>query len=298
MLKLQFNDNRQAPIWLADPRFTLGQNDKNSLVLPDEGVSAFHAEIRQEHGHYYLSDCGSQTGTFVNGERINSRFQVRANDHLRLGSVELQVVDPNKVTPRQVVPFPRWSLQVLKGEQEGKKFPVTGSLTFGRSVKCDLCFGDLELSRRHCEFFLNGDSLEIKDLGSANGVYVNRERLGSAILKAGDQLQMGAVRLLVIGPKVEVPEEQDEDATVFMPAVVLPTRSKSAPTMGATARVVTATVPGVAQPVNKAAREDLASIRADSASVSDDRSNLPLLGILLAVAIIAASILWLTGSPL
>ena len=67
MLKLQFKDCRQAPVWLADERITLGQDHRNTLVLPDAGVSLFHAEIRREEGHYYLSDCASETGTLVNG---------------------------------------------------------------------------------------------------------------------------------------------------------------------------------------------------------------------------------------
>ena len=78
MLKLQFKDSRQAPLWLADERITIGQDHRNSLVLADFGVSLFHAEIRREEGHYYLSDCASETGTLVNGERIGSRYQIRA----------------------------------------------------------------------------------------------------------------------------------------------------------------------------------------------------------------------------
>lgn len=226
MLKLQFKDHRQAPIWLADERFTIGQHAKNSLSLADSGISPFHAEIRQEQGHYYLSDCGSETGTFVNDERIGGRYQIRADDRLRLGPIEFELINPSK-TPQRPEVTQKWFLQVIKGEHEGKKFPVTGSLTFGRSVKCELCFGDLELSRRHCEFFLVEDSLEVKDLGSANGVYVNREKITTAVLQAGDQLQMGAVLLLVIGPKVAVQQEREEDATVFRPALVLPSRPKT-----------------------------------------------------------------------
>ena len=97
MLKLQFKDCRQAPVWLADERITLGQDHRNTLVLPDAGVSLFHAEIRREEGHYYLSDCASETGTLVNGERISSRYQIRADDLLQVAGVELQFIDPMKV---------------------------------------------------------------------------------------------------------------------------------------------------------------------------------------------------------
>lgn len=224
MLKLHFKDSRQAPLWLTEDRFTIGQDGRNQLVMDDAGVSAFHAEIRQEQGHYYLSDCGSQSGTFVNDERIGSRYQLRSGDVLRLGAVEMELSDPAKGGVRQDGVSARWFLQVIKGEHQGHKYPISSSQTFGRSAQCELCFAsDQELSRRHCEFYLQDDVLYFKDLGSANGVFVNQEKLAAGPLRPGDEVRMGSVGLLVIGPKVEIEQpEADEDATVFMQAVRLP----------------------------------------------------------------------------
>ncbi|MCZ4321627.1 FHA domain-containing protein [Pseudomonas anguilliseptica] len=227
MLRIHFSDNRQAPIWLVDERFTIGQDSRNSLVLVDPSIAPFHAEIRQDHGFYYLTDVGSPSGSFVNDERIKTRFQLRADDRVRLGSVELLLVDParSKTKAEQAA---RWYLQVIQGEHEGKKFHINGSMTFGRSVKCELCFSDQELSRRHCEFYLKDNVLEVKDLASANGLLVNQQKVATAVLQPGDQLKMGSVSLLVIGPKSTVAASEDEDATLFMRAVDLPKSLKSA----------------------------------------------------------------------
>lgn len=228
MLRIHFSDNRQAPIWLVDERLTIGQDSRNNLVLADAGICPFHAEIRQDHGYYYLTDCGSQVGTFVNDERITARYQIRSNDCVRMGAVELLFVDPAK-SKAKTGTNARWFLQVVKGEHEGKKFHVNGSMTFGRSSKCELCFSDMELSRRHCELFLKDDVLEVKDLASANGVLVNQQKVSTAVLQPGDQLKMGTVTLLVIGPKIAVAQAEDEDATVFMRAIDLPKPVKSKP---------------------------------------------------------------------
>lgn len=227
MLRIHFSDNRQAPIWLVDERFTIGQDSRNSLVLEDSSIGPFHAEIRQDHGFYYLTDVGSPGGSFVNDERIGTRFQLRADDRLRLGAVELLLVDParSKAKAKQAA---RWYLQVIQGEHEGKKFHINGSMTFGRSVKCELCFSDQQLSRRHCEFYLKDNVLEVKDLASANGLLVNQQKVATAVLQPGDQLKMGSVSLLVIGPKSTVALSADEDATLFMRAVDLPKPLKSA----------------------------------------------------------------------
>ncbi|MBV2134697.1 FHA domain-containing protein [Pseudomonas sp. MAP12] len=230
MLKLHFKDGRQAPIWLVEERFSIGEDRRNQLVLAEPGIGAFHAEIIQRDGHYFLSDCDSAGGTFVNGQRITTQYQLRPEDQLRIGSVELLLLDPGKAVVRPDATV-RWYLQVNSGEQVGKKFHLQpGSLGVGRSSKCELCFGDPELSRRHGEFFLKDDVLEVKDLASANGVYVNRQKVDTAVLTPGDEVRMGSVTLLVIGPKVGAraheEAEEDEDATQFMKAVDLPKADK------------------------------------------------------------------------
>jgi len=64
-------------------------------VLPDPGIAPFHAEIRQDQGFYYLSDVSSQGdtgGVSVNDERVAARFQLRPNDRVRVGAVEMLLV--------------------------------------------------------------------------------------------------------------------------------------------------------------------------------------------------------------
>ncbi|MEQ6331543.1 FHA domain-containing protein [Pseudomonas chengduensis] len=259
MLRLQFLDNRQAPVWLTDERLTIGQDGRNQLVLGDAGIASFHAEIRQDHGYYYLSDAG-QGATWVNDQRVGTRFQLRDGDRLRLGAVELQLVDPSKSVARPEAAAPRWFLQVIQGEHQGRKFHIHGSMTFGRSSKCELCFSDLELSRRHCEFFLKDDVLEVKDLASANGVLVNQQKVRTAVLQPGDQLKMGTVTLLVIGPKVNVSDAPDEDATQFMRVADLPPALAAKAAGGATqiapapqaARASAKAAPAAANPLRAA----------------------------------------------
>ena len=271
MLRLQFLDNRQAPVWLTDERLTIGQDSRNQLVLGDAGIASFHAEIRQDHGYYYLSDTG-QGATWVNEQRVGTRFQLRDGDRLRLGAVELLLVDPSKSAARPEAAAPRWFLQVIQGEHQGRKFHVHGSMTFGRSSKCELCFSDLELSRRHCEFFLKDDVLEVKDLASANGVMVNQQKVRTAVLQPGDQLKMGSVTLLVIGPKVSVSEAPDEDATQFMRVSDLPpalaakaagSAPQSAPVTQA--RVNVKAAPAAAHPLRAAAQAKATHVAASSA---------------------------------
>ncbi|PTU75544.1 FHA domain-containing protein [Pseudomonas mangrovi] len=284
MLRIHFSDNHQAPVWLAAERFGIGSGADNDLVLEYPGVSAKHAEIRQENGHYYLSDCLSESGTFVNGERISGNFQLRDGDKVRIGGRELQLVDPARSNLKLASPPARWSLQVMQGEHEGRKFPITGSMTFGRSVKCELCFSDIELSRRHCEFFLKNDVLEIKDLASANGVFVNHQKVSTAVLQSGDQLRMGSVTLMVIGPKVDVREEVQEDATRFMRVADLPAAAQK-PAEKPSGRA------GAANPLHAAQQPEPAAVPQRAAGST---MLIPLMvGALLVVAVVVAAVVLL-----
>ena len=284
MLRIHFSDNRQAPIWLVEERFTIGRDSRNNLVLADPGIAPFHAEVRQDQGFYYLTDVSSQGdplvgAVLVNDERVGARFQLRPDDRVRIGAVEMLLIDPAKSKVKSE-PTARWFVQVISGEHEGKKFHINGSMTFGRSSKCELCFSDLELSRRHCEFYLKDDVLEVKDLASANGVMVNQQKVGTAVLQPGDQVKMGSVSLLVIGPKVAVAQVEDEDATVFMRAIDLPKPIRNSPPPRA----------AVAQPVARAnplhAAAPLNPASKPAPAVSNIRSNKPLLIVAVAIALL------------
>ncbi|MGL1567570.1 FHA domain-containing protein, partial [Vibrio parahaemolyticus] len=57
-------------------------------------MSVFHAELRQEDNKLYLRDCGSVNGTFVNGQKITDKTEVKAGDFFRLHLVEFEIVNP------------------------------------------------------------------------------------------------------------------------------------------------------------------------------------------------------------
>ena len=86
MLKLQFKDQRKAAIWLVDSRYAIGRDKSNDIVIDEDGISGFHAELRvEDDDRIFLTDAGSINGTFVNGERISAAAVLRSGDHLHFG---------------------------------------------------------------------------------------------------------------------------------------------------------------------------------------------------------------------
>jgi pSer/pThr/pTyr-binding forkhead associated (FHA) protein len=69
-------------------RTRIGRAAENDVVLPDPGVSRFHAEIERLPEGYVLRDLGSTNGTLVGGRRVRERL-LEEGDILRCGDVEM-----------------------------------------------------------------------------------------------------------------------------------------------------------------------------------------------------------------
>lgn len=66
--------------------------EKTDIVLTDPAVSRLHAQIREAHGHFTLSDLDSSSGTLLNGRRIRVPQVLQNGDRITLGDTVLQFV--------------------------------------------------------------------------------------------------------------------------------------------------------------------------------------------------------------
>jgi signal transduction histidine kinase len=88
-------------------------------------------------------------------------------------------------------------LFVIKGADEGKQFDLTGDhVSVGRDANNRVRLHDTEVSRRHAEFRQVEGGYVVVDVGSANGTYVNNQKVQEALLQAGDQVVFGQTTLV------------------------------------------------------------------------------------------------------
>jgi len=87
-------------------------------------------------------------------------------------------------------------LVVNRGPNAGFRFPLHQAVTTaGRDPRSDIFLDDVTVSRHHAEFRLERGELQVVDIGSLNGTYVNGQPIDSAVLTNGDEIQMGKFRL-------------------------------------------------------------------------------------------------------
>jgi pSer/pThr/pTyr-binding forkhead associated (FHA) protein len=90
-------------------------------------------------------------------------------------------------------------LVVRRGPNAGSRFLLDSELTeVGRRPDSDIFLDDVTVSRRHAEFYRHGGRFAVRDVGSLNGTYVNRERSEEAALIGGDEVQIGKFRLVFL----------------------------------------------------------------------------------------------------
>jgi len=90
-------------------------------------------------------------------------------------------------------------LIVARGPNVGARIVLEGpSISMGRHPDSTIFLDDITVSRRHAEIVAAGDGYEIRDAGSLNGTYVNRERVDQARLQPGDEVQIGKFKLVYV----------------------------------------------------------------------------------------------------
>ena len=88
---------------------------------------------------------------------------------------------------------------VLDGAEGGRRIEIAERLTVGRGDDAGLLVDDPEISRSHAVFGVTPDGLEIHDLGSLNGTWVNGERITSpTLLTSGDVIKIGTTQIEVL----------------------------------------------------------------------------------------------------
>ena len=94
-----------------------------------------------------------------------------------------------------------WLLKTTEGAETAATFRILpGSIkTIGRAIGADFILDATLVSRVHCRLTAGAGEIELEDLDSTNGTFVNGRRVdGRARVKAGDRIGVGRVELEIV----------------------------------------------------------------------------------------------------
>ena len=181
-------------VTLREGASRLGRAEDNEVVLSDVGVSRRHAQVYVGGGEVTIEDLGSGNGTYYSGYRIQSQ-PLQHDDEV--------VIDPFvltfKIRGEQAANMPihksagNARLEVIVGTgMAGSSYAIgPQGLSIGRSEDRDVVIPDPAASRHHCSVLQSEGAYVLRDMGSANGIFVNAVRVRDCTLEDGDLIRIG-----------------------------------------------------------------------------------------------------------
>jgi ABC-type multidrug transport system ATPase subunit/pSer/pThr/pTyr-binding forkhead associated (FHA) protein len=180
----------QQTYTLDQAKITIGRAEDSQISINSRIVSRQHAVLEREPGGYKLSvlpEAGNPV--LLEGRPLEAPHLLQHGDILRVGSldpgmmVSMTYLDPS---------------QVAASEIDTIRFGDKNLLQVGRDPSNDLVLDSPTVSRFHAQIERIGQRHRIRDLRSANGTFVNDERVeGDVWLQAEDVIRIGHHRLVM-----------------------------------------------------------------------------------------------------
>lgn len=220
-MKLVFPNGERGQLPLDEGTYSVGAGGGNDVAIDGPGVGQTHARIEVRAGKAYLQHVDADTITTVNGKSLkgDTPMEIDDGDLIYFGQVYARVMikDDDGKMPSDTNERPKMSdqdlgatkvraamptfvLRGVSGSTFGKSFPLYGNSVVGRQDDCDIVLGAGEVSRRHARLQVVGNRVEVEDMGSANGTFINGDRVTAGRAKNGDELRFDQVRFRLQQP--------------------------------------------------------------------------------------------------
>src|SRR4051794_517333 len=204
---------------LVAGELTIGRDSDRQLVLPSASVSRRHARVYLEGGQPCIVDEGSANGVIVDGVRITQPTYINQGTRIDVAEFQLALepLGTGEALPPPSMPMgmpsgmglpvgmatlqPSMRIVAEGGPYDGRMFELAAAeLAVGRAVDNDIVLDDPSLSRKHAKIYRRSAAeIEVEDLGSSNGTFINQRKIGRGTAHPGDTLRFGELGFRVEG---------------------------------------------------------------------------------------------------
>ncbi|VAW39742.1 hypothetical protein MNBD_GAMMA01-13 [hydrothermal vent metagenome] len=217
-MKLVFPHKEHKDFELIGDSFTIGSSADAAIRIEAIGMSSVHATLIKDGDDYSLRIDNPACMASVNGRLVKDSKEVREGDlmiisqvHCKLESKKVEKPDDNRTRIRMALP--KFVLRGVSGVYFGKTFPLRGNTSLGRHPDNDIFVNVDGISRKHAVISVLADGLEIQDVGSSNGTYVNGKQITKAIIKLGDEIKLDNIRFLIQSLGVQIDNDTQKSKT-------------------------------------------------------------------------------------
>jgi pSer/pThr/pTyr-binding forkhead associated (FHA) protein len=238
--------DKPSTVMLDDDIITLGRDQACQVVLAQHAVSRSHARISRDGSLFFVEDLGSSYGTQINGHKLpkGEKHLLRNGDVIAIAQFDVtfdRVAESSDggdgkdtaFLTRKVVKDVMRGLsaggeqpyfRIMNGPREGERIEIADAQEYiiGRDDDADIIFKDDLVSRKHVKVRRDWSGVHVEDLGSRNGIKINKKRNNKKTLTDRDEVEVGGVRLLFLDPNevreapVVLPDKEEEGESTQM----------------------------------------------------------------------------------
>lgn len=231
-MKLIFPNGEHGQVMLSEGVNRIGSAPDAQVRLNQAGIAPVHCELQLSGTIVTIRVPDPSNPVSLNGKVVQGVMAMRNGDQIGIGGVQAKLIvvekaasvasraepDADSGATRMRMAVPKFVLRGVSGPAFGKTYPVPSTLVIGRAEECSICIPSEEISRKHAQVKPAMDGLAVEDLGSANGTYINGQRVQHGVLKPGDELRLDAIRFLLVAPGMEITNSQKPTAQTSAPA--------------------------------------------------------------------------------
>lgn len=188
----------------------VGRGREARLRIDDPTCSRKHFSLAPVPAGWEVKNLSQQNVTQLNGQPLGGAARLLAHgDRILAGKTEFVFLADDQPASSPPAPDPLGGPTLQAGplsEQLAEVPGIQGELTvrartrIGRDEGLDLRLPHPHVSRVHAELVVDRNGVNLRDLGSANGTWLNGARLlRPALLRPGDQVGIGPYQLLFTG---------------------------------------------------------------------------------------------------
>lgn len=210
-MKLVFPGGEHPQIVLQPGVNSVGSAPDAHVLLDRPGVLPRHCQLHVSASGVML-DVPPEARVSVNGTEVSGLIALRDGDRVSFDRLEARLAAMENLAVgrgaehagasandelfatmvRQALP--RFMLRGVSGKVFGRGFPLAGIATVGRAPESTIQLDESGISRAHARLLPSDEGVQIEDLGSTNGTFVNGKRVLRAQAKVGDEIGFDTLR--------------------------------------------------------------------------------------------------------